>query len=87
MEAARAVFRPEFMNCVDEHSVPAFGPRTNKQYREIKGKFRSSLYPLEHVQTRIADKKIRLRVTDSAVQLLGNLGYDPNYGARTVKSD
>ncbi|KAK8533890.1 hypothetical protein V6N12_047292 [Hibiscus sabdariffa] len=60
MEAARAVFRPEFMNRVDEQS-------------------------LERVQTTIADRKIRLPVTDSAVQLLGNLGYDPNYSARPVK--
>ncbi|KAK8631645.1 hypothetical protein V6N13_028427 [Hibiscus sabdariffa] len=40
---------------------------------------------LERVQTTIADRKIRLPVTDSAVQLLGNLGYDPNYSARPVK--
>lgn len=40
---------------------------------------------LERVQNRIADRKIKLQVTDSAIQLLGNLGYDPNYGARPVK--
>ncbi|WRX20356.1 ATPase [Theobroma cacao] len=55
MEAARAVFRPEFMN------------------------------RLERVQKRIGDRKIKLQVTDGAIQLLGSLGYDPNYGARPVK--
>ena len=40
---------------------------------------------LECVQKRIADRKIKLQVTDAAVQLLGILGYDPNYGARPVK--
>lgn len=28
---------------------------------------------------------MKIQVTDAAVQLLGNLGYDPNYGARPVK--
>jgi len=28
---------------------------------------------------------MRIQVTDAAVQLLGSLGYDPNYGARPVK--
>ncbi|KAE8726607.1 putative Concanavalin A-like lectin protein kinase family protein [Hibiscus syriacus] len=40
---------------------------------------------LERVQKRISDRKIQLRVTDAAVQLLGSLGYDPNYGARPVR--
>lgn len=40
---------------------------------------------LERVQMRLADRKIKIQVTDAAVQLLGNLGYDPNYGARPVK--
>lgn len=33
----------------------------------------------------MADRKIRIEVTDSAIEFLGNLGYDPNYGARPVK--
>ena len=34
---------------------------------------------------RIADRKMKLQVTETAIQLLGSLGYDPNYGARPVK--
>ena len=40
---------------------------------------------LQRVQSRIADRKMKIEVTDPAVQLLGKLGYDPNYGARPVK--
>ncbi|GFP90392.1 chaperone protein clpb3 chloroplastic [Phtheirospermum japonicum] len=60
LEAARGIFRPEFMNRVDE-------------------------YILERVQKRIADRKMKIQVSDAAIQLLGSLGYDPNYGARPVK--
>lgn len=40
---------------------------------------------LERVQRRIADRKMKIQVTDAAVELVGSLGYDPNYGARPVK--
>jgi ATP-dependent Clp protease ATP-binding subunit ClpB len=40
---------------------------------------------LQRVQQRLQDWKITLKVTDSAVQLLAELEYDPNYGARPVK--
>ncbi|OMO73229.1 Chaperonin ClpA/B [Corchorus capsularis] len=77
MDAARAVFRPEFMNRVDEYIV--FQPLDREQINSIVK------LQLERVQKRIADRKIKLRVTEGAVQLLGSLGYDPNYGARPVK--
>ncbi|KAA3464394.1 chaperone protein ClpB4, mitochondrial isoform X1 [Gossypium australe] len=76
-EAARAVFRPEFMNRVDEYIV--FQPLDREEISSIVR------LQLERVQKRISDKKIKLQITDAAVQLLGNLGYDPNYGARPVK--
>lgn len=37
------------------------------------------------MQKRIADRKMKTQVSDAAIQLLGSLGYDPNYGARPVK--
>ncbi|KAK6280023.1 hypothetical protein POUND7_020290 [Theobroma cacao] len=77
MEAARAVFRPEFMNRVDEYIV--FQPLDREQINSIVK------LQLERVQKRIGDRKIKLQVTDGAIQLLGSLGYDPNYGARPVK--
>ncbi|KAI5665716.1 hypothetical protein M9H77_15569 [Catharanthus roseus] len=77
MEAARAIFRPEFMNRVDEYIV--FQPLDRDQISSIVK------LQLERVQNRIADKKMKLQVSDAAIQLLGSLGYDPNYGARPVK--
>ena len=43
------------------------------------------MFQLERVQKRVADRKIKIQVTDAAIELLGSLGYDPNYGARPVK--
>ncbi|CAJ2665754.1 unnamed protein product [Trifolium pratense] len=77
MDAARSIFRPEFMNRVDEYIV--FRPLDRDQISRIVR------LQLERVQKRIADRKMRLRVTEAAIQLLGSLGYDPNYGARPVK--
>lgn len=37
------------------------------------------------MQKRIADRKMKVKVSDAAIQLLASLGYDPNYGARPVK--
>ncbi|WJX70588.1 Chaperone protein ClpB3, chloroplastic [Trifolium repens] len=77
MDAARSIFRPEFMNRVDEYIV--FRPLDRDQISSIVR------LQLERVQKRIADRKMKLRVTEAAIQLLGSLGYDPNYGARPVK--
>ncbi|XP_042516453.1 chaperone protein ClpB3, chloroplastic-like isoform X2 [Macadamia integrifolia] len=77
MEAARSIFRPEFMNRVDEYIV--FRPLDREQITSIVR------LQLERVQKRLEDRKIKIQVTDAAVQLLGSLGYDPNYGARPVK--
>jgi ATP-dependent Clp protease ATP-binding subunit ClpB len=40
---------------------------------------------LARVQKRISDRKIKLEVSPGALEFLGSLGYDPNYGARPVK--
>ncbi|KAG6716624.1 hypothetical protein I3842_04G058500 [Carya illinoinensis] len=77
LDAARSIFRPEFMNRVDEYIV--FQPLDRDQINRIVR------LQLERVQVRLADRKITIQVTDAAVQLLGSLGYDPNYGARPVK--
>eukprot|EP00252_Welwitschia_mirabilis_P025963 TRINITY_DN830_c0_g1_i1.p1 TRINITY_DN830_c0_g1~~TRINITY_DN830_c0_g1_i1.p1 ORF type:complete len:989 (-),score=223.04 TRINITY_DN830_c0_g1_i1:502-3468(-) len=77
MEAARMTFRPEFMNRIDEYIV--FQPLDREQIKNIVK------LQLNRVQERLKDRKITLRVTDSAIELVGNLGYDPNYGARPVK--
>ncbi|CAN8299979.1 unnamed protein product [Cochlearia groenlandica] len=77
MDAARSIFRPEFMNRVDEYIV--FQPLDREQINRIVR------LQLARVQKRIADRKMKIVITDAAIDLLGNLGYDPNYGARPVK--
>ncbi|KAL2898491.1 Chaperone protein ClpB3 chloroplastic [Bienertia sinuspersici] len=77
MNAARSIFCPEFMNRVDEYIV--FKPLDREQINSIVR------LQLQRVQLRIADRKMKIEVTDAAIQLLGSLGYDPNYGARLVK--
>ncbi|RWR77248.1 ClpA/B family [Cinnamomum micranthum f. kanehirae] len=77
LEAARSIFRPEFMNRIDEYIV--FRPLNREEINSIVS------LQLERVQQRLADRKITIRMTDAAVELLGSLGYDPNYGARPVK--
>ncbi|RAL40854.1 hypothetical protein DM860_008552 [Cuscuta australis] len=77
MEAARAIFRPEFMNRVDEYIV--FQPLDREQIKSIVR------LQLGRVQHRLSDRKMKLRVSEAAVELLGSLGYDPSYGARPVK--
>ncbi|KAL4577294.1 hypothetical protein LXL04_013400 [Taraxacum kok-saghyz] len=77
MDAARSIFRPEFMNRVDEYIV--FQPLDRSQINRIVR------LQLERVQKRIADRKLKIDVSEGAVELLGSLGYDPNYGARPVK--
>ncbi|AED92162.1 clpB heat shock protein-like [Arabidopsis thaliana] len=77
MNAARSIFRPEFMNRVDEYIV--FKPLDREQINRIVR------LQLARVQKRIADRKMKINITDAAVDLLGSLGYDPNYGARPVK--
>eukprot|EP01018_Ginkgo_biloba_P006974 Gb_21720 [translate_table: standard] len=77
MEAARQTFRPEFMNRIDEYIV--FQPLDSQQINRIVR------IQLERVQARLKQKKINLKFTDDAVDVLGNLGFDPNYGARPVK--
>lgn len=77
MDAARAIFRPEFMNRVDEYIV--FQPLNREQINRIVR------LQLDRVQKRIADRKMKIKVSEAAIELLGSLGYDPNYGARPVK--
>lgn len=77
LEEARKTFRPEFMNRIDEYIV--FKPLDRAQINSIVK------LQLERVQHRLIEKNLSLRYTEKAVTLLGNLGYDPAYGARPVK--
>jgi ATP-dependent Clp protease ATP-binding subunit ClpC len=76
-EALRKVFRPEFLNRVDATVV--FHALTKEQTAEIVD------LELAKVGRRLHDHAILLRASPAARQLLADLGYDPEMGARPLK--
>lgn len=77
VELARTTFRPEFMNRVDEYIV--FQPLDSREISKIVE------LQLNRVRDRLKQKKIDLEYTKEAVLFLGQVGFDPNFGARPVK--
>lgn len=78
MEALRDTFRPEFLNRLDE--IIIFHALSRNQIKQIV-KLQADL-----VAKRALDRaKISLVVTEPAMELLAELGYDPIYGARPLK--
>ncbi|MBA3269931.1 MAG: ATP-dependent chaperone ClpB [Acidobacteria bacterium] len=77
MAALRQHFRPEFLNRVDEIIVfHALGREHMKQIIDIQ---------LRGLMKRLADRKIKVELTDGAKEFLVEEGYDPMYGARPLK--
>lgn len=77
MDVVGQHFRPEFINRVDELVV--FHPLRKDQIRMIAG------IQLKRLEQRLKDAGFELRVSESALDLLGNAGFDPVYGARPLK--
>jgi ATP-dependent Clp protease ATP-binding subunit ClpB len=77
MEELRRSFRPEFLNRLDETVV--FHQLGREQLRDIVD------IQLRRFEKRLAARELKLEVSDEAKDLLGNLGYDPTYGARPLK--
>lgn len=77
VELARQTFRPEFMNRIDEYIV--FQPLDSKEISKIVE------IQMNRVKDRLKQKKINLQYTNEAIEHLGQLGFDPNFGARPVK--
>jgi ATP-dependent Clp protease ATP-binding subunit ClpB len=74
---AEAQFKPEFINRLDD--IVEFHPLDRSQIGEIVALQTSK------VIERLAQRGLTLVLTDDARTLLGNLGYDPIYGARPLK--
>ena len=70
-------FRPEFLNRVDE--IIVFRPLTVEQLTNIVD------IQLQRLESRLADRRVLLLVTDAARKLLAKRGWDPVYGARPLK--
>jgi ATP-dependent Clp protease ATP-binding subunit ClpB len=77
MDALRSTFKPEFLNRIDE--IIIFQNLTPEQIGAIVE------IQVERLRRRLADRKIDLYLTESAMKLLGRKGYDPVYGARPLK--
>jgi ATP-dependent Clp protease ATP-binding subunit ClpA len=78
-EADRAVerlFSPEFRNRLDARVK--FNALTPELMEKIVEKF------LRELETQVAEKKVRLELTDAARKLLAEKGYDPAFGARPL---
>jgi ATP-dependent Clp protease ATP-binding subunit ClpB len=72
-----AHFRPEFVNRLDD--IVEFDPLSREQIGEIVD------LQVQIVVARVRGRELELELTDDARTLLGNLGYDPTYGARPLK--
>ena len=77
MEVVGGHFRPEFINRVDE--VVVFHPLAKDQIRGI------AEIQLEGLRKRLAERDLRLVLTDAALDQLVEAGFDPVYGARPLK--
>ncbi len=77
MGVVQAHFRPEFINRLDD--IVVFHPLDKAQIREI------AKIQLRGLEKRLAERGIALRMSDEAYALLGNVGFDPVYGARPLK--
>ena len=70
-------FRPEFINRIDETVV--FHPLGRDQIRSI------TEIQMQYLHKRLAERDLSLDVSAAALDLLGEAGFDPVYGARPLK--
>ncbi|MCS6959468.1 MAG: ATP-dependent chaperone ClpB [Pseudanabaenaceae cyanobacterium SKYGB_i_bin29] len=77
MEALRSNFRPEFLNRIDE--IIIFHSLNRSELKQIVN------LQVDRLRQRLAEKKIKLELSDAALDFLAEVGYDPVYGARPLK--
>jgi len=70
-------FKPEFINRLDD--IVRFSPLTREQISEIVE------LQVDRVIARVAERGVSVTLTDEAKTLLGDMGYDPTYGARPLR--
>ncbi|HST33187.1 MAG TPA: AAA family ATPase [Solirubrobacteraceae bacterium] len=70
-------FKPEFINRLDD--IVRFKALTREQISEIVE------LQVDLVIARVAERGVHVTLTDEAKQLLGDMGYDPTYGARPLR--
>ncbi len=77
MGVVQAHFRPEFINRLDD--IVVFHPLDKAQIKSI------ARIQLAGLEKRLAERGLKIDVSDKAFDLLGNVGFDPVYGARPLK--
>jgi ATP-dependent Clp protease ATP-binding subunit ClpB len=70
-------FRPEFLNRIDETIV--FHPLGREQIAQIVE------VQMTHLRKRLSDRRMSLHISEPAMKLLADDGYDPQFGARPLK--
>ena len=77
MESLKETFRPELINRIDEIIIFNYlGPAEIEKIVNLE---------LQKVADRLADKNIRIKVSEKAKGILAERGFDPNLGARPLK--
>ncbi len=76
-EVLKESLRPEFLNRIDEKIM--FLPLTKSEIKQI------AMILLKKVRKNIAKQEMKIELSDSAMDLLADLGYDPQFGARPLK--
>ena len=77
MGELRRSFRPEFLNRLDE--IILFRPLTKENLTGIID------IMVESLRQRLAERSLKLEITDEAKALIIERGYDPLYGARPLR--
>lgn len=77
MEVVGTHFRPEFINRIDETVV--FHPLDQAEIRRIAD------IQLNNLRKRLAARDLGIQISDAALDLLAEAGFDPVYGARPLK--
>jgi ATP-dependent Clp protease ATP-binding subunit ClpB len=77
LDEMRHHFRPEFLNRVDE--IIVFHALSEEHLKKIVD------IQLDHLRQRLAERHIRLELSDRARSHLVEVGYDPSYGARPLR--
>jgi ATP-dependent Clp protease ATP-binding subunit ClpB len=77
MDAMRSSFRPEFLNRIDE--IIIFHSLNKAELREIVK------LQVQRLEKRLSDRKMSLKLSDSALDFLAEVGFDPVFGARPLK--
>ena len=77
MDMLKQTIRPEFLNRIDETIM--FLPLTKKEIAEVVR------LQMRSVHRMLTEQGFKIDVSDEAIDLLADLGYDPEFGARPVK--